>query len=147
MIALEALKLPKFLQIDIFVWPFLLLAAGVAGGLGASPVGWTVAAIVGAVAGIGAGIGAYLGLFNMARPGVVKHAARAQGDRRRRSLVEQNKDWVKNEFDGKLKELEEKPDQEGAGCRRGDDSPRRRIPAAPPAAAAGGRREAPGQVE
>ena len=27
LIALEALRLPKFLRIDVFVWPFLLLAA------------------------------------------------------------------------------------------------------------------------
>ena len=42
LIALEALKLPKFLRIDVFVWPFLLLAVGLIAGLGlGTGVGWT----------------------------------------------------------------------------------------------------------
>ena len=63
LVVLESLKLPKFLRMDVFVWPFLLLAAGVIGGLGlGAGVGWTTAAIAGVVAGLGAGIGAYIGL-------------------------------------------------------------------------------------
>ena len=54
LIALEALKLPKFLRIDVFIWPFLLLGGrrDRRPGLG-HRVGWTPAAIVGVVAGGG----------------------------------------------------------------------------------------------
>jgi DNA segregation ATPase FtsK/SpoIIIE, S-DNA-T family len=109
LIALEALKLPKFLRMDVFVWPFLLLAGGVIAGLGlGTGVGWTPAAIAGVVAGVGAGVGAYIGLAKMGRPAVVKHAvplkaAIAEADQ----LVEQNKDWVKIEYESKLKALDE----------------------------------------
>ena len=42
LIALDALKLPKFLKIDTFIWPFLLLGGAVAAGLGfGTSVGWT----------------------------------------------------------------------------------------------------------
>ena len=76
-------------------------------GLG-TPVGWTPAAIAGVVAGLGAGIAAYIGLAKIARPAVVKHAvplkaAITEADQ----LVEQNKDWVKIEFESKLKALDE----------------------------------------
>jgi hypothetical protein len=107
-VGLEALKLPKFLRLDVFVWPFLLLTAAIVGGLGAGlGVGWTAAAIVGGVVGLGSGIGAYIGLSKSARPAVVRHAvplkmAVAEADK----LVEQNKDWVKTEFETKLKELD-----------------------------------------
>ena len=56
LIALDALKLPKFLKIDTFIWPWLLLGGGVAAGLGfGTPVGWTTAGIVGGVVGRGVG--------------------------------------------------------------------------------------------
>ena len=108
MIALEALRLPKFLRIDVFVWPFVILGAAVAAGLGlGTGIGWTPAAIVGLVAGLAAGIGAYIGLSKTARPSVLRHAvplrkAIADADQ----IVEQNKDWVKTEFESKLRELD-----------------------------------------
>ncbi len=108
LIATEALKLPKFLRPDMFIWPFLFLAVGVVGALGVlTPVGWTVAGVVGGVVGVGAGIGAYIALSKTARPQVVEHAvllrnAIFEGDQ----LIEQNKEWVKIEFEGKLKELD-----------------------------------------
>ncbi len=43
LIALEALKLPKFLRPDVFVWPFLLLGGAVIGGLGFATNNWTLA--------------------------------------------------------------------------------------------------------
>src|SRR5262249_47115693 len=50
LLALDALKLPKFLQIQNLLWPALLLGAAAAGALGAlTPVGWVVAGVVGAV--------------------------------------------------------------------------------------------------
>jgi DNA segregation ATPase FtsK/SpoIIIE, S-DNA-T family len=108
LIALESLKLPKFLRIDVFVWPFLFLAAGLIGGLGLGlGVGWTAAAIVGVVAGLAAGIGAYIGLSKMARPSVVRHAVPLkQSIVESEQLVEQNKDWVKKEFESKIRELD-----------------------------------------
>ena len=45
-IAIEALKLPKFLKVDSFIWPWLLLGGGAAAGLGfgVPALGWTTAA-------------------------------------------------------------------------------------------------------
>ena len=110
LIALDALKLPKFLKIDTFIWPWLLLGGGVAAGLGfGTPVGWTTAGIAGGVAAVASGIGAYLGLSSTARPSVARHAvplrgALAEGEQ----LLEKDKDWIKLKFEGKLKELEKK---------------------------------------
>ena len=110
LVALAALKLPKFLRIDSFIWPFLFLGAAVAAGLGfGTPVGWTTAGIAGAVAALAAGIGARIGLNSLARPAVARHAvplkkALAEAEQ----LVEREKDWVKIKFDGKIRELETK---------------------------------------
>ncbi len=110
LISLVALRLPRFLKIDNFIWPWLLLGGAAAAGLGlGTPVGWTTAGIVGGVVAIASGVGAYLGLSSLARPAVAKHSVplkSALADAEQ--LLEQNKDWIKNEFDGKLKELEKK---------------------------------------
>ena len=110
LIALEALKLPKFLKIDIFIWPWLLLGGAAAAGLGfGTPVGWTTAGIVGGVVAVASGVGAYLGLSSMARPSVAKHSVPLRRDLAdAEQLVEREKDWIKNKFDGKIKELEKK---------------------------------------
>jgi DNA segregation ATPase FtsK/SpoIIIE, S-DNA-T family len=110
LIALDALKLPKFLKIDSFIWPWLLLGGGITAGLGfGTPVGWTTAGIAGGVAAVASGIGAYLGLSSMARPNVARHAAPLRGAlAEAEQLLEQNKDWIKLKFEGKLKELEKK---------------------------------------
>jgi len=109
-IALDALKLPKFLRIDVFVWPFVVLGGAVAGGLGlGTSAGWTSAAIAGVVAAVAAAVGARFGLIALARPSVSGHAVplrTALSDAEH--LVEQNKDWIKNKFDGKIRELEKK---------------------------------------
>ncbi|MGO9922316.1 MAG: FtsK/SpoIIIE domain-containing protein [Isosphaeraceae bacterium] len=108
LIALDSLKLPRFLQMQVFVWPFLLLGGGVAGALGTqTSIGWTGAGIAGAVAALGSGIGAWIGLAGLARPRALRHAAplrKAVTDAEQ--LIEQSKDWVKNEFETKLKEFE-----------------------------------------
>ena len=88
----------------------MFLGAGAAAGLGlGTSVGWTTAGIVGVVVAVAAGIGARVGL---ARPGASgrrpPRRAAPQGPRRSRELVEQKKDWIKNEFDGKIRELEKK---------------------------------------
>ena len=109
LIALEALKLPKFLRIDVFVWPFLFLAGGVIAGLG---LGTASAGrrprSSGVVAGVAAGIGAYIGLSNDGAPrrGRAMPCRCARPSPRPTQLVEQNKDWVKNEFESKIRELE-----------------------------------------
>ncbi|MFI5455548.1 MAG: FtsK/SpoIIIE domain-containing protein [Isosphaerales bacterium] len=107
-IALDVLKLPKFLRIDVFIWPFLILGGAVAVALGmGTPVGWPTAAIAGVIAAVGAAVGARFGLVAMARPSVARHAVplrAALSDAEQ--LLEQNKDWIKNKFDGKIRELE-----------------------------------------
>jgi DNA segregation ATPase FtsK/SpoIIIE, S-DNA-T family len=108
LVALESLRLPKFLRMDVFIWPVLLLGAAVVGGL-FTVIGLTPAAIVGGVVAVAAGIGGYLGLAKLARPSVGRHAAAlrqalAEGE----ALVEQSKDWAKNRFETRLKELEKK---------------------------------------
>ena len=110
LIGLDALKLPKFLKIDNFIWPWLFLGAAVAAGLGfGTGVGWTIAGIVGGVVAVASGVGAYLGLSSVARPSVAKHSVPLKrGLADAEQLIEQNKDWIKNKFDGKIKELEKK---------------------------------------
>jgi len=109
-IALDALRLPKFLRIENFIWPFLILGGGVAVALGmGTPVGWTTAAVAGVVVAVAAAVGARFGLVALARPTVARHAVPlrlALSDAEQ--LVEQNKDWIKNKFDGKIRELEKK---------------------------------------
>ena len=109
LVALEALKLPKFLRIDVFVWPFLLLAGGLIAGLGlGTGVGWTPAAIVGRGRRPGRGD---RGLYWPGENGSPRRGA-AMPCRLRKAiaeadqLVEQNKDWVKTEFESKLRELD-----------------------------------------
>jgi hypothetical protein len=106
--ALDALKLPKFLRIDIFIWPFLILGGAVAAGVGlGTSAGWITAGIAGLVAAVAAAIGARLGLVSLARPSVARHS-----DPLRTALseaeqhLERNKDWVKRDFDTKVRDLE-----------------------------------------
>jgi len=110
LIALESLKLPKFLRVDVFIWPFLILGGLVAAGLGLGlSVAWTTAAIVGVVTAIAAAIGARFGLVAMARPSVAGHAASLRNAlAEAEELLENNKDWIKNKFDGKIRDLEKK---------------------------------------
>jgi DNA segregation ATPase FtsK/SpoIIIE, S-DNA-T family len=110
LIALDSLKLPRFLRPDTFVWPFLLLGGAVAAGLGLGVgVGWTAAAIAGVVTAIVAGVGAYIGLAAVARPKVSGHVAVLRTAlSEAEQLIESSKDWIKNKFDGKIRELETK---------------------------------------
>jgi len=108
LLALDALKSPKLLQFQVLLWPFLILAA--AGGYALQMVvGWTAAGIAAAVVAIGGTIGARLGLASLVRPSVLRHAVPArQTLAEAEQLVEQNKEWVKNEFETKLKQFEER---------------------------------------
>jgi hypothetical protein len=108
LISLEKLKLPKFLRIDVFIWPFLILGTVVGIALGITGVtGWMPAAIAGAVAAVAGAIGARIGLVALARPGVARHAVPLRGAlAQAEQVVEQNKEWVKIKFDGKVRELD-----------------------------------------
>ncbi len=109
--AAVGLKLPRFLRPEAFIWPFLLLGAGVAGGLG-TVIGWTPAGIVGGVAAIAAGVGGWIGLSGVARPRVLKHAIplrRILGEAD--ALLEEHKDWIKIRYEAKIKELERRREE------------------------------------
>jgi hypothetical protein len=108
-LALDALKLPRFLRIDIFIWPFLVLGGAVVAALGlGTSVGWTTAAIAGVVVAVAAAVGARIGLGALAHPSVARHATplrAAISDAE--SHLEQNKDWIKTAFDTKVREFEQ----------------------------------------
>ncbi|HLH27900.1 MAG TPA: hypothetical protein VKW77_03230, partial [Acidimicrobiales bacterium] len=109
-IALNELKLPKLAQISTLIWPFLILGGAIAGGLAiGANMGWTVGGVAGGVVAVAGTIGAWLGLSSMARPQVQRHAVplrKLLADSEQE--VEQNKEWVKVEFERKLKEFEER---------------------------------------
>jgi hypothetical protein len=110
LVQLTDLKLPQFLRIEVFLWPFLILGLAVFGALlGLAGLGLAPAAIAGAVVAIAAAIGARIGLGTLARPQVVRHAVplRKELDDAEQ-LVEQNKDWIKHEFDRKVREFEQR---------------------------------------
>ena len=72
-------------------------------------LGWTVGGVAGGVVAIAGTVGAWLGLSSMAKPQVLRHAVplrKLLADAEQE--VEQNKDWVKVDFERKLKEFEER---------------------------------------
>src|SRR5262249_35908206 len=74
LLAVDALKIPKLIQIQVLLWPFLLLGAAVAGILGSQDIlGWSAAGITGGVVAIGGAIAARLGLASLGRPKVLRH--------------------------------------------------------------------------
>ena len=92
---------PPDAQISNLILPFLLLGGGVAAGLvfGAGSAGPS-AASPGASSAVAGVIGGWLGLGSMARPQVLRHAVplrKPLADAEQ--VVEQNKEWVKNEFE------------------------------------------------
>ncbi len=93
LVALLELRLPKFLKIDNFIWPWLLIGGAVAAGLGfGTGVGWMIAGIAGGVAAVASGVGAYIGLSLNGPPecGQAQRAAPARprrlGEARRREV-------------------------------------------------------------
>ena len=89
------------------------------GWVSAPAVGWTTAGIAGGVAALASGVGAYLGFSSMARPSVAKHAAplrQALADAEQ--LVEHEKDWIKNKFEGKAQGAREEARVHGPRRRR-----------------------------
>jgi hypothetical protein len=110
LVALDALKLPKLLRIEVLLWPSLLVGLAVFGALvGLAHLGMIPSAIAGAIAAAALGVGARFGLGTLAHPQIIRHAVplrKALSDAAQ--LVEQNKDWVKNDFERKLREFEQK---------------------------------------
>ena len=72
-------------------------------------MGWTVGGVVGGVVAVAIAVGGFIGLGTMARPRVLRHAVplkKLLADATQ--LAEQEKDWVKLEFERKLKSFEER---------------------------------------
>ncbi|APW58676.1 FtsK/SpoIIIE domain-containing protein [Paludisphaera borealis] len=108
LLALESLKLPNFLKISNFIWPFLLLGAVVGGGLGAV-IGWPIGIGVGVVAAIAAAVGAHVALSKKAQAGVARHFHPLKHDlEEAERKLDETKDWVKTEFERRQKEADEK---------------------------------------
>ncbi len=109
LIEVDALKLPRFLRPEAFVWPFLILGGTVAAGLGlGTGLGWTTAGIVGGVTAVASGVGGFIGLSSMAKPRVLKHAVPLRKTvQQAEFLLEENKDWIKNRFETRLRKLEQ----------------------------------------
>jgi hypothetical protein len=108
LVQITDLKLPKILRVEVLLWPFLILGLVIFGVL-VGRFGVPTASIAGVVTALAAGIGARLGLGALARPNVVRHAVplrKALADAEQ--LVERNKDWIKHEFDGKVREFEQR---------------------------------------
>ncbi|QEH37082.1 FtsK-like domain-containing protein [Aquisphaera giovannonii] len=107
LLTVEKMGLASFLRPQNFFWPFLLLGilAGVGLGLQA---GWIVGGVVGVAAALVAGIGSYIGLKKVVRPRLARHyfaLQHAVDDAGR--LLEQTKEWVKNDYERKMREAEE----------------------------------------
>ncbi len=122
--ALEALKLPNFLRISNFIWPFLLLAGVLGGGLGLV-LGWPIGIGVGVVAAVAAGVGTHIGLTKTARPRVASHYYPLKKHLEEAAeLLQQTKDWVKNEFERRQKELDQKREE---NYRNAEDKMKARV--------------------
>ena len=108
LLALETLKLPNFLKISNFIWPFLLLGAVVGGGLG-FVIGWPIGIGVGVAAAVAAAVGAHVALSKKAQQGVARHfyPLKRELEEAGRKLGE-TKEWVKTEFERRQKEADQK---------------------------------------
>ena len=105
------LKLPKLAQVSTVIWPFLILGGAVAAGLAIpANLGWTVGGVVGGRR------RRRRDDRRLARPlrrwrsprSCATPSRSASSSRDAEQEVEQNKDWIKNEFEVKLKEFEER---------------------------------------
>jgi hypothetical protein len=118
LLALEKLTLPGFLRPQNFVWPFLLLGIAAAVGLGVA-LGWTVGGILGVALTVILAVGSHIGLSRLARPRVARHyypLLQALEDSGR--LLELTRDWIKNEFERKQRDTEQRRENE---VKRADD--------------------------
>jgi hypothetical protein len=112
LVALHSLGLASFLQLQNFVWPFLLLGIVLTVALGLS-VNWAIGAIVGIGLALAAGVGSYFGLAKLARPKVANHyfpLVRALEESER--LLGQTEEWVKAEYERRLREVDQNRESE-----------------------------------
>ncbi len=108
LLALETLKLPNFLKISNFIWPFLLLGAVVGGGLG-FVIGWPIGIGAGVVAAIAAAVGARAVLSKKAAQSVSRHYHPLKRDLEEAGRkLEETKLWVKSEFERRQVEADQK---------------------------------------
>ena len=125
LLALESLGLPSFLQLQNFVWPFLLLGVVLVVALGLS-VGWTVGAIGGVVIAAAAGVGSYLRPDQAGPPAggeaLLSRSSRRSTDSER--LLAQTEDWVKTEYERKLREVDQHRENE---VKKAEDQLNRRV--------------------
>ncbi len=103
----EKLLLPKLLAPAVFVWPFLLLAGGLAFALHTS-MGWGIGAGAGVVVALAVAAGAFFGLAGVARKQVAPvypplQNALAEAER----LIEAAPAWAKSALDWEKQHVEE----------------------------------------
>ncbi|MDG3004692.1 FtsK/SpoIIIE domain-containing protein [Paludisphaera mucosa] len=112
LLALESLKLPNFLKISNFIWPFLLLGAAAGAG------GWfatgnpTVAGVAAVAVAAASGAAAFVMLRKAAQPAVSRHyyplkAYLEEGAR----LQEEAKDWIKTDTEARQKQADERREE------------------------------------
>jgi len=111
LLALEALKLPNFLKMSNFIWPFLLLGAAVGGGL-ATVAAPAIAAGAGVAVAVLVGAGAFVALKKKAQPAVSGpyHALKyrmEEGDR----LAEEAREWIKVDTEERQKQADERREE------------------------------------
>ncbi len=112
LLALEKLKLPSFLVIKNFIWPFLLLGMILTGGLGLV-IGWVGGAIAGVVIAVAVAVGSKIGLSKLARSRVASHyfpLLRLLEDAEK--LLGQTEDWIKVEFERRQGDAEQNRDRD-----------------------------------
>ncbi|WP_165068799.1 FtsK/SpoIIIE domain-containing protein [Paludisphaera rhizosphaerae] len=108
---LETLKLPNFLRISNFIWPWLFLGAAVGGGL-AFVLGPVIGAVAGVIAAIASGAAAFVVLKKKAEPAVsgIYHPLKAHLEEGVR-LAEETKDWIKTDTEDRQKQADEKREE------------------------------------
>jgi len=124
LLALEKLKLPSFLRLQNFVWPFLILGVILIVGLGLA-LGWIAGAIAGLVITVTAAVASRVGLAKLARPRVARHyfpLLRAIEDAD--VLLVRTQDWIKTEFERHQRETEQNRESE---VKKTDETLTRRI--------------------
>src|SRR5271157_1182812 len=72
LLALEKLKIPSFLELQNFIWPFLILGLLLIAGLGLA-IDWIGGAVAGLVIAVAAAVVSRVGLTKLARPRVARH--------------------------------------------------------------------------
>ena len=110
--ALDKLGLPKFLEWSRFVWPFLLIAAGVGVPLGPR-VGWPVGIGAGVVLAIALAVGIRVWLTSIARRRMARlYPPFRQSLARAEALFQQYQQWAKATFEREKAEIEQRRERE-----------------------------------